>query len=193
MDDETVMREKKILGLIEQEIEDGTAMATAVRHMAAELLVNEKGFGPEDIRSPVLFEVRLDEEVVQSTVDFLVSVDGIDAMIVKCAAGALNSRERQVLAAARVCCESPVPLAVVMDPMSAVVLDSANGKTLGEGYDAIPDKQQLRDILSRSERKQLSPEKREREKRVLLAFDAIQCCVPKGADGGVSLDADSAK
>jgi hypothetical protein len=27
----------------------------------------------------------------------------------------------------------------------------------------------------------------EKEKRILLAFDAIQCCVPQGVDGGVQI------
>jgi hypothetical protein len=109
-------------------------------------------------------------------------------MVIKCAAGSLSSRERHVVAAARVLGDLPVPVAVVMDPMSAVVLDSTTGKVTAEGYDAIPSKDRLVAIMEKTEPKPLAPEKREREKRVLLAFDAIRCCIPQGADGGVAIN-----
>jgi hypothetical protein len=74
-----------------------------------------------------------------------------------------------------------------MDPMSAEVLDVMTGKVMAEGFEAVPTKERLADMISGRELKPLSPEKLEREKRVLLAFDAIQCCIPQGANGGVSL------
>jgi type I restriction and modification enzyme subunit R-like protein len=186
MKDEYVTREKKILSILEQEIEDGEEMAAAVRHIAEQLL-GEKGYEAADIRKNVRFEVTLGSETVRSSVDFVVSLENRNAMVIKCAAGSLDSRERHAVAAARVFDILPVPVAVVMDPMSAVVLDAATGKVIGEGFDAIPTKQQLVTILEK-ELPALSPEKREREKRVLLAFDAIQCCIPRGTGGGVSLE-----
>jgi hypothetical protein len=120
-------------------------------------------------------------------VDFVVSLDNRNAMVIKCAPGSLDSRERHVIAVARVLDVLPVPVAVVMDPMSAVVLDTATGKVTGEGFDAIPTKEQLGVLLSEREARPLAPEKLEREKRVLLAFDAIRCCIPQGGQGGVAL------
>jgi hypothetical protein len=81
----------------------------------------------------------------------------------------------------------PVLVAVVADPENAEVLEVVTGKVIGEGFGAIPVKEQLLRILSETEPKPLSPERIEKEKRVLLAFDAIKCCVPQGADGGVRL------
>lgn len=109
-------------------------------------------------------------------------------MLIKCAPGSLDSRERHIVAAARVFDVLPVPMAVVMDPVTAVVLDTATGKVAGEGFDAIPTKEQLRVLLAGKEPKPIAPEKLEREKRVLLAFDAIRCCIPQGGQGGVSLE-----
>ncbi len=109
-------------------------------------------------------------------------------MIIKCAPGSLSSRERHAVAAARVLSSPPIPFAVVMDPMSAVVLDTATGKVIGEGFEAIPTKQQIVDMLSGRELKPLPPERLEREKRVLLAFDALRCSIPQGGNGGVALD-----
>jgi hypothetical protein len=188
MEDESATRQQKILSILEQEIEDGEEMAAAVRKLAEGILLEEKGYAPEDIRKNVVFDVVLGMETVQSRVDFLVLLDKRSAMVIKCAAGSLGSRERHVVAAARVLGELPVPVAVVMDPMSAVVLDGVRGAVVGEGFEAIPTKEQLSTIISGKEITPLPPEKLEREKRVLLAFDAIRCCIPKGADGGVQLD-----
>lgn len=188
MEDEFVIREKKVLSILEQEIEDGEEMAVAVRHIAERMLLGEKGYAAADIRKNVTFVVTIGGESVQSGVDFLVLVENRNAMVIKCAAGSLSSRERHVVAAGRVIDELPVPVAVVMDPMSAVVLDTATGKIIGEGFESVPTKVQLSSMVANHEIKPLAPEKLEREKRVLLAFDAIRCCVPRGADGGVALE-----
>jgi hypothetical protein len=188
MEDEGVTREKKILSILEQEIMDGEEMAAAVRHIAEKLLLGEKGYAEADLLKNYEFAVTLGAETVTSSVDFLVSAGGRRAMIIKCAPGSLSSRERHVVAAARVLGSPPVPYAVVIDPMGAIVLDVTTGKVLAEGFEAIPTKQQIVDMMSGRELKPLQPEKLEREKRVLLAFDALRCSIPQGADGGVSLE-----
>ena len=101
-------------------------------------------------------------------------------MVIKCAPGSLDSRERHVIAAARVLDVLPVPVAVVMDPISAVVLDTVTGKVTGEGFDAIPTKEQLGVLLSGREPRPIAPEKLEREKRVLLAFRRYPLLHPAG-------------
>jgi len=188
VEDEFVTREKKILSIIEQEIADGEEMTAAVRHIAERMLLGEKGYTQADVRKDIRFPVTLGSETVESFVDFLVTVNDKHAMVIKCAPGSLSSRERHVVAAARVLDSLPVPVAVVMDPLSAVVLDTLTGKVMGEGFDAIPTRKQLIAILSGREFTSIAPEKREREKRVLLAFDALRCSIPQGANGGVQLE-----
>jgi hypothetical protein len=108
-------------------------------------------------------------------------------MIIKCAAGSLDSRERQAVAAARVIASPPLPVAVVADPVSAEVLDVATGKMIGEGFGAIPTREQLEVILKQNVPQPLDAKRLEKEKRILLAFDAIKCCVPQGGSGGVQI------
>lgn len=187
MEDENAAREKKILSILEQELEDGESLAAEARKMIYFLLVEKKGYQPEDIEKKVLFEVKLGQETVYSSVDFVVSASGKRAMIIKCSSGSLSSRERQAVAAARVLGSSPVPVAVVADPVNAEVLDVATGKVIGEGFGAIPLKEQLVQMLTDRSPLQYSPERLEKEKRILLAFDTIRCCVPQGGDGGVSI------
>lgn len=190
MSENLVPREQKIRRLLAQEISDGENLAAEARRMVEYLLLEKKGYVPADIRKGLAFEIDLGAETAWSAADFLVSVDGRTGMLIKCAAGSLDSRQRQAIAAARVIESPPVPVAVVADPVNAVVLDAATGKVTGEGFGAIPVKEQLGRILENTERKPIQPERLEKEKRILLAFDAIKCSVPQGADGGVQIGPD---
>jgi hypothetical protein len=188
MSEEDRDREQKILSILDQEIEEGEEMAAEARKIVGYLLLEKKGYQPADIQKRVVFPVELGRERASSSVDFLVTVGGKKAMIIKCSSGSLTSRERQAVAAARVISSPPIPVAVVADPVGAEVLDVATGKVVGEGFGAIPIKEQLLQMLSGPQPLPLSPERTEKEKRILLAFDAIKCCVPQGADGGVQID-----
>ena len=188
MEDESAVREKKIIAILDQELDDGENLAAEARRMVEYLLLEKKGYTREEVRKQVVFDVILGQETAHSSVDFLVTVEGKKAMVIKCASGSLSSRERQAVAAARLLDSPPVPIAVVADPATAEVLDVMTGKVVGEGFGAIPVRDQILAVLSEKEPKPLSPERIEKEKRILLAFDAIRCSVPQGANGGVSLD-----
>ncbi len=188
MNESDSTREQKILSILDQEIEEGAEMAAEAIKMIEYLLLEKKGYQAADVQKRQTFRVELSGEQAFSSVDFLVTVDGKKAMVIKCAAGSLASRERQAVAAARVISSPPVPLAVVADPVGAEVLNVMTGKVIGEGFGAIPIKEEMRRMLSGIDTKPLSPDRLEKEKRILLAFDAIKCCVPQGADGGVQLE-----
>ena len=186
-DEKDPVREAKIREILQEELQDGEDLVNESRRMIGYLLREKKGYSPEDVRQGLAFEVQLDAETAWSSADFLVSVDGRIAMIVKCAAGSLDSRERQAVAAARVIASPPLPVAVVADPVNAEVLDVASGKVTGEGFGAIPTKDQLRSIVAGKPMESIEPKRLEKEKRILLAFDAIKCCVPQGGSGGVQI------
>jgi hypothetical protein len=186
-DDQNGSREAKIRDILEQELQDGEDLANDARKMIGYLLRDKKGYGQEDVRKSLAFEVTLGKETFWSSADFIVSVNGRMGMIIKCAAGSLDSRERQAVAAARVIASLPLPVAVVADPMTAEVLDIATGKVIGEGFGAIPTREKLKVILQENAMKPLDAKRLEKEKRILLAFDAIKCCVPQGGDGGVQI------
>lgn len=187
MEDESSVREKKIIAILDQELDDGENLAAAARKTVEYLLLEKKGYAREEIRKQVVFDVILGQETAHSSVDFLVTIEGKKAMVIKCASGSLSSRERQAVAAARLLATPPVPIAVVADPATAEVLDVMTGKVVGEGFGAIPVRDQILTVLSDKEPKPLSPERIEKEKRILLAFDAIRCSVPQGANGGVQI------
>jgi len=187
LDEKDPFRDAKIRDILQEELQDGEDLASEARKMIAYLLREKKGYDPGDVRKGLAFEVQLGAETVWSSVDFLVFLDGRPAMIIKCAAGSLDSQERHAVAAARVITSPPVPVAVVADPVSAEVLEVGTGKVTGEGFGAIPTKDQLRSIVAEKSMQPLDPKRLEKEKRILLAFDAIKCCVPQGGDGGVQI------
>jgi len=92
-------REQKILSILDQETEEGAELAAEARKMIEYLLLEKK-----DTRRKIFRSVRrfawISEKSSISSVDFLVTVDGKKAMVIKCAAGSLSSRERQAVAAA---------------------------------------------------------------------------------------------
>jgi len=183
MEDELVQREQKIFAILEQEKEDGAHLAAAARKMMHFLLLEKKGYAAEEVERNVVFTLTLGTEVAHSSVDFLVTLNGKKAMVIKCSAGSLDSRERQAIAAARLLAVPPVPFAVVADPEHAEFLDTATGKVIGEGFGAVPVREEMLKMIAAVDPKPLSPERVEKEKRILLAFDAIRCIVPQGADG----------
>lgn len=193
MEDESALREKKIIAILNQEIQDGEDLAADARRTIEYLLMEKKGYSREDVGKNVIFEVTLGKDRHDSSVDFLVSVEGKKAMVIKCAAGSLDSRQRQAVAAARLLNVPPVPIAVVADPVTAEVLDVTTGKMIGEGFGSIPVRDQLVQIISEKKTTPLAPERIEKEKRILLAFDAIRCSVPQGGNGGVQIGPEPGK
>ena len=147
------------------------------RQMVERFLVNEKGFSKQDVAVDVDIEITVAGELYRSQIDLVVSVDdehgSARLMAIKCAAASLGSREREILAAARLLAEKQLPFSVVSDGKTAIVLDTVTGKKLGEGLNAIPSKAQAQEKLKEIKRLSFPKEKREREKLIFRSFDSM--------------------
>ncbi|MEJ2222504.1 MAG: type I restriction enzyme HsdR N-terminal domain-containing protein [Desulfobacterales bacterium] len=147
------------------------------RQMVERFLVAEKGFSKEDIAVDVDIEISVAGETYRSQIDLVVSVDdeygSIPFMAIKCAAASLGSREREILAAARLLAENQLPFSVVSDGKTAIVLDTVSGKNLGEGLNAILSKAEARERLREIKPLPFPKEKREREKLIFRSFDSM--------------------
>ncbi|UCE57050.1 MAG: type I restriction enzyme HsdR N-terminal domain-containing protein [Desulfobacterales bacterium] len=152
------------------------------RQVVEHFLVQEKGFLKGDIAIDVDIELTVAGEAYKSQVDLVVSIDvrSVRFMAVKCAAGSLGSREREIVAAARLLDEKyQIPFSVVSDGKTAIVLDTVNGKKVGEGMDAIPSKEEALEKLKSIEL-QTFPEKRlEREKLIFRSYDSLNVNVQR--------------
>jgi hypothetical protein len=143
------------------------------RQAVEKFLVSEKGYLKEDIQVDVDLAIAVAGEPYHSQVDLVVSTDGgrTRFMVIKCAAGSLGSREREIVAAARLLDAYQIPRAVVCDGRTAVVLDTVGGKKIGEGLDAIPTKQAAISELKSMTLIPFPAERREREKLVFRTYD----------------------
>jgi hypothetical protein len=144
------------------------------RQAVERFLVTEKGFAKSDIAVDFDFELTVQGERYRSTVDLVVSVDGTRFMAVKCAAGSLGSWEREITAAARLIDRRQLPLAVVCDGSTAVVIDTVSGRRTGKTMAAIPSKTAARDHLQSAPLQPLPAERREREALIFRSYDTMR-------------------
>jgi hypothetical protein len=151
------------------------------RQTVEKFLVNAKGFAKADIEVDVPIEISVAGQPYCSQIDLIVSVDGgaNRFMAFKCAAASLGSREREILAAARLAGENQIPLSVVSDGITAIVLDTVSGRKLGEGLDAIPSKEQAREQVADLTEQPYPEEKREREGLIFRTYDSMNVNVSR--------------
>ncbi len=142
------------------------------RQAVEKFLVEQKGYLKQDIEVDTDLSLTVAGEPYHSQMDLVVRADnGSRFMVIKCVAGSLGSREREVVAAARLLDDYQIPCAVVSDGSTAIVLDTVSGKKSGEGLDAIPSKQEAVGKLKAYEFPEFPKERREREKLIFRTYD----------------------
>jgi hypothetical protein len=143
------------------------------RQAVAQYLVNEKGYSKDELEVDVKIEIALGGENYCSRVDLVVkkSEDNQRVMAIKCAAGSLGSREREIIAAARLLDDYQIPFAVVSDGKTAILLDTVSGKKTGSGMTAIPSKDKVTSMLASYQPVRLAADRLEREKLIFRTYD----------------------
>ncbi len=174
-DRQKLIREK--IGKAEVEAEKSLAL---IRRAIKDFLVNVKGYSEEDIEEDTEFDIVVDDIRAATAVDYILKLDGKRFMAIKCSPGALESRERHLISFARVVDSYQIPFAVVTDGSVARILDVVSGKLFSEGLDSLPERSQAAKMLHAIDLIPYPPERMEREKRILLAFDSIRCTEESG-------------
>jgi hypothetical protein len=141
--------------------------------------VEEKGYRREDILVDAPIQVEIKGEVYRSTVDLVIKIGDRPLMAFKCAAGSLGSREREAVSAARLFGASPMPLAVVSDGVTAIVLETTKGKPKGNGLDAIPDRNEAVRLAKSEPLPPIAADRLDREKLVFRSYDSMNVNVHK--------------
>lgn len=143
------------------------------RQSVERFLVEQKGFAKQDIEVDAPLEITLSGEVYRSEIDLIVSVNGRRLMAIKCAAGSLGSREREILAAARLIDKYQIPFSMVSDGRTAIILDTVSGQTIGEGLDAVFSKQDALEKLKTLEFLPFPEKRLDREKIIFRSYDSM--------------------
>lgn len=149
-----------------------------IRQDLYKLIVEEKGYPRETLQPRLKIDTLFAKSFVTSTIDLTIYINSQASMILRYGPGSLVSRERSAIAAARVLFpDQCVPLAVVTNGRDAELLDTRTGKIVGYGLHSIPSRDLAEKMLG-----QITPfpppkgAQRERELRILNAFDIERCC-----------------
>lgn len=153
--------------------------AEANRQIVERLLVEQKGYGREEIERDVPIAVEIDGDTYHSRIDLVVGIDGRRLLAIKCAAGSLDSRQREIVAAARLLEERPLPLAAASDGADALVWDAADGHCLGTGLAAIPSRADLAARRAAPVPPPLDERRRAREGIVFRSYDSMNVNVQR--------------
>ena len=151
------------------------AGAEGNRQKVERFLVEDRGYDRNDVAVDQEIKLSIDGEPYQSTVDLVVQVNGFNIMAIKCAAGSLASREREVIAAARLLYEYQIPLSVASDGDSALVWDTVSGEKLGQGLEAIPSKKIALKNFNPENSIRLDAKRRTLQKRIFRTYATRSC------------------
>ncbi|MEW6429425.1 MAG: type I restriction enzyme HsdR N-terminal domain-containing protein [Thermodesulfobacteriota bacterium] len=149
-----------------------------IRQDLARYLVENRGYDKRDIHPRHSIETLFAGQFVVSKIDFVLVIAGRRFLLVRYGPGSLVTRERAAVAAARVLDpDYQIPLAVVTNGRDAELLDVASGRVLGEGMEAIPSRHQAEQLVTTlAFPPPPDPGRREKELRILNAFDVEICC-----------------
>ena len=148
----------------------------ANRQLVERYLVSRKGYAKSDIRPDVAIQFRVAGERYHSQIDLLVGTgdENSSCLVVKCVAGSLGSYEREALAAARILEARPIPFAVVSDGVTAVVIETVSGRTIGKNLSDIPAKTEAHIHRTQSPPAALDEMRLERERLIFRSYDAMK-------------------
>ncbi|NNF99040.1 MAG: hypothetical protein HKM93_06655 [Desulfobacteraceae bacterium] len=147
--------------------------AEANRQAVEKALVERKGYQKSDIRVNIPLTIDIAGENYTSTVDLVAGIGTAAILAVKCVAGSLGACEREILAAARLVRNPPLPLAAVSNGPNIVVLDTATGKIIGRDWNDLPDRNAARKMLESHPPTPLTTHRTEKEKLIFRTYDSV--------------------
>jgi len=148
------------------------------RQKLCRFLVEEKGFRKSDLEVGNKIETMFNGQFVVSRIDLVVAINGRRLMLIRYGPGSMVTRERPALAAARVFDHGYViPVTVVTNGEDCEILDTTTGKVTAQGLEMLPDRSRLLELADAPMLTAPNGDRREKELRILNAFDLEVCCV----------------
>lgn len=151
-----------------------------IRQKLVKALVEEKGYTREDISLDRQIRFEIEGQQVCSLVDITIRLGNKTLMVCKCASGSVVSRERQIIATARLLEEYIVPFAVVTNGVNIELLDAVSEKVIGMELSSVFTRQELSENIKNITLKPSNKKKLVFEERVLYTYDSICCALPSG-------------
>ncbi len=165
-----------ILGQITDYLTGETVTEThdeQARQRIARFLVEEKGYLKSDISRRIDLPVTVDGKTDTARIDFALNIGGRVFAIITYAPGSVVSRQRPAVSAACLLEPYTIPRAVVTNGVDVQVLDVNTGKVAGEGFQAIPSRQEAASAMEGAELKPVPEKRREKAARILYAMEIL--------------------
>ena len=108
-------------------------------------------------------------------IDYVINLNSISFMVIKCSSSSIESWERYTKAFARVVQNYQIPYAMVTDGEHAKIFDMITGSVIGTSVYELFNRQAALDKIKGFIKIPFPPEKLEREKRIAYAFEGIKC------------------
>ncbi|WP_300667224.1 type I restriction enzyme HsdR N-terminal domain-containing protein [Desulfoluna sp.] len=146
------------------------------RQKIARYLLGRCGFAVAEIDASRMLEVVAGEKKASLPVGFIVSLEGVAAMVVRYGPGSMVTRHRPGRALCLVLAPHEIPVAVVTNGKDVDVLSGRTGEVMGRGFEAIPTRHALARLLSEKKRVWVPDGHRELAHRLLYAFEVDGSC-----------------
>ena len=147
--------------------------AESHRQAVLRFLVEEKGYARDALWVDAPIHTRIAGSLYHAKIDLIVKAGDPSSpfMAFKCCAGSLGSREREIVAAARIFDATMIPIAVVSDGRDATVIDTATGKPISYGLASLPSPQEADHRLVVKASEPYPDDRLEREKLIFRTYD----------------------
>ncbi len=142
---------------------------------AAEALLLQLGYQRREIAVDAARDLGPDYDGLTVLADLLVSRGGRAAMVLRCARGSLVTREKEVVACARLIAPAWAPLAVAINGKDAELIETASGEVLATGLAAVPAPEQLDRLLAQRPPQSPTPRQKAQAARVYAAYSQFHC------------------
>ncbi len=139
-------------------------------------LLDVCGFAAEEVEASRMVDVAAGGKKARFPVDFIVSIGGYAAMVVRYGPGSIVTRHRSAQALCLLLAPHAIPVAVVTNGEDADVLSGGTAEVMGRGFEGIPSHRELEVILAETKRDPVSEARREMAGRLLYAYEVDGSC-----------------
>jgi len=143
------------------------------RQKIVRYLVEEKGYQKSEITRGLELPVTVDGNTGQARIDFVIRINDTVYAIVIYGPGSLVSRQKPAIAAACLIESYTVPITIVTNGIDAHVLDTDSGKMIGEGFAAMPSRDEAIAAINTITLKPVTDKRREKARRILYVMDIL--------------------
>jgi hypothetical protein len=162
-----------------------------LRQRIARRLLTECGYSRQEVRSRLRVPIVAGEKRAEVILDFLVSLEGVPAMMIRYGPGSIVTRHRPTLALARLMGPNSVPVVVVTNGRDADILESGRGRIIGSGLAAILTREALEGLLAGTPAVAVDGRQAEMAARIVYAFEIDGSCCLDAHPGPSSTAADN--